>query len=192
MGGSILSAQITGIPLAISTYGISIGAGAAVGGSLGLIGALKRKGKIASFFPGDEITITTAEPIIVPGFDTRFIPSGQQLKTVPHLKISTNSYTFNKDPFGDKSSKQLLLSITIHNRTEKEISFFDLAVLSDYGERYYPSLTTAGLGALKTKAKPHTTVTADIAFNVSHKKHKYWLILLNKADKEEIVRCQIN
>lgn len=51
LGGSIISAQLTGIPLAISTYGITIGAGAAVGGSLGLIGALK-KGQSRFFFPG--------------------------------------------------------------------------------------------------------------------------------------------
>ncbi len=192
LGGSIISAQLTGIPLAISTYGITIGAGAAVGGSLGLIGALKRKGKVASFFPGDEITITTAEPIIVPGFDARFIPSAQPKKAIADLKITANHYQFDKDPFGDKLSRQLLLSITIRNNTEKEISFFDTAVLSDFGERYYPSLTTVGLNTFKTRVKPNTTVTADMAFNVSHKKHKYWLILLDKTDKEEIARCQIN
>jgi hypothetical protein len=192
LGGSIISAQLTGIPLAISTYGISIGAGAAVGGSLGLIGALKRKGKIASFFPGDEMTITTAEPIIVPGFDARFIPSAQPTKALADLKITTNGYKFGKDPFGDKQSRQLLLSVTIRNNIDRAISFFDLVVLSDYGERYYPSLTTVGLSTFKTKVKPNTTVTAEVAFNVSHKKHKYWLILLDKANKEEIARCPIN
>ena len=192
LGGSIVSAQITGIPLAISTHGISVGAGAAVGAGLGLIGALKRKGKIASFFPGDEMTITTAEPIIVPGFDARFIPSTQENHASTNFKIHINHYTFSKDPFGDKRSKQLLLSITIENGSKKEVSFFDLVILSDYGERYYPSLTPGGLLSLKTKIKPGSKATADIAFNVSHSKHKYSLILIDKASREEITRCQIN
>ncbi len=51
IGGSILSVQLTGVPVAIATHGISVGAGAAVGGGLGLIGALKRKGKNCLLFP---------------------------------------------------------------------------------------------------------------------------------------------
>ncbi len=39
LGGSIFSVQLTGVPVAIATHGISVGAGAAVGGGLGLIGA---------------------------------------------------------------------------------------------------------------------------------------------------------
>jgi hypothetical protein len=192
LGGSILSAQFTGIPLAISTYGISIGAGAAVGGGLGLIGALKRKGKISAFFPGDEMTITTAEPIELPGFDSRLIPSAQEVKALPNLKIQLNGYRFDKDPFGDKRAKFLTLSVTIQNRTQKTISFFDLLVLSDYGERYYPSLSTDGLYTSKKKVKPYTTITGDVTFNVSNSKHKYWLILVDKSNREEIARCPIN
>lgn len=191
VGGSILSVQLTGLPVAIATHGISVGAGAAVGGGLGLIGALKRKGKIAAFFPGDEMTITTAEPITVPGFDPRFIPSAQKPKASSHLRLLTNHYVFRRDPFGDKLSKQLSLSITIDNETDKAVSFIDLAVLSDRGERYYPSLL-GGLQAIKIKAKPHSTITAELAFNVAGSKHKYWLILLDRLNREEIARCQVN
>jgi hypothetical protein len=189
-GGSLLSVQLTGVPVAIATHGISVGAGAAIGGGLGLIGALKRKGKIASFFPGDEITIATAENITLPGFDPRLIPSAQKPQTMPHLRLITNRYIFKKDPLGDKLSKQLNLSVTINNESSKEISFFDLAVLSDAGEYYYPSLS--GVRALKTKAGPYNTVTANLAFNVGGRHHKYWLILLDRLNRAEIARCQIN
>ncbi len=96
LGGSILSVQLTGVPVAIATHGISVGAGAAVGGGLGLIGALKRKGKIASFFPGDEITIATSEAITLPGFDPRFIPSAHKPASIPHLRLIINRYIFKK------------------------------------------------------------------------------------------------
>ena len=192
VGGGLLSVQLTGLPLAISTHGISVGAGAAVGGGLGLVGALKRKGKIVSFMPDDEITITTAEPIALPGFDAKFIPSARKANALPHLTITTNHYSFSKDPFGDKMSRQLSLSITVTNDTNKEISLFDLAVLSDHGQRYYPSLSVAGLQSLKKKAQPHSTITAELAFNVGSSKRKYSLILVDKLNREEIARCQIN
>lgn len=192
LGGSILSVQMTGIPVAVSTHGISVGIGAAVGGGLGLIGALKRKGKIASFFPGDEITITTAEPIEVPGFDTRFIPSANKTPQSVELKVQVDKYAFNKDPFGDKHAKELAVTLTIQNDTKKDFSLFDMAVLSDYGERYYPSLTMEGLKTLKTRIKPHARITTTIAFNVGNAKHKYKLILLNKVNQEAIASCQIN
>ncbi len=192
IGGSILSVQLTGLPLAISTHGISVGAGAAIGGGLGLVGALKRKGKIASFFPGDEVTITTGEPIELPGFDPRFLPSAEKATAMPHLTLVTNHYRFDKDPYGDKLSKQLFLSVTIHNDTNKEISLFDSAVLSDHGQRYYPMLSVSGLNALKNKAHPHSVLTSEIEFNVGSNKRKYWLILLDKLNREEIARCQIN
>jgi hypothetical protein len=191
LGGSILSVQLTGIPVAIATHGISVGAGAAVGGGLGLIGALKRKGKIASFFPGDELTIETAETITLPGFDPRFIPSAQKPQALAHLRLIINRYAFNKDPLGDKLSRQLNLSVTVNNESSKEISFFDLVVLSDAGDRFYPTLTP-GMSALKTKAEPYNTVTAKMAFNVGGPKHKYWLVLLDHLKGIEIARSQIN
>ena len=191
IGGSILSVQLTGVPVAIATHGISVGAGAAVGGGLGLIGALKRKGKIASFFPGDEFTIATAEDITLPGFDPRFIPSAQKPENIPHLHLIINHYIFKRDPLGDKLSRQLTLSVTVNNETSKEVSFFDLAVVSDSGERYYPSLSV-GMPSLKTKVTPYNMVTANLSFNVGIPRHKYSLILLDRLKRLEIARCQIN
>ncbi|MGH9548357.1 MAG: hypothetical protein ACRD3W_03240, partial [Terriglobales bacterium] len=60
LGGTIISAQLTGIPGAIATHGISLGVGAAVGGTIGLYGAAKRKGNIKSLFAGDTMRMTTA------------------------------------------------------------------------------------------------------------------------------------
>lgn len=191
IGGSILSVQLTGLPVAIATHGISVGAGAAIGGGLGLIGALKRKGKITAFFPGDEITVTTKEAITVPSFDPRYIPSAQKPTDLPHLRLITNQYSFRKDPLGDKLSRQLSLSVTINNETNREVSFFDLAVLSNSNQRYYPSLSTR-FESLKTKVPPHNTMTADLTFNVGVPKHKYWLILLDRRKGEEIARSTIN
>ncbi len=69
------------------------------------------------------MTITTAEPITLPGFDPRFIPSAQKPRVSPHLRLAINRYVFRRDPFGDKLSRQLTLSITIDNQTDKQVSF---------------------------------------------------------------------
>jgi hypothetical protein len=190
LGGSILSVQLTGIPVAIATHGISVGIGAAAGGMLGAIGAVKRKGNIRSFFPGDELKLVTAEPITLPGFDPTLIPSAIVPKTTPDLTISVEKVAFHKDPLGDKLSRLLTLDATIDNETSKEYSFFDLAILSDHNMRYYPLPAYVQIG--RRKVAPHSKATAQLSFNVDSAKHKYWLLLLDKVKREEIGRANVN
>jgi hypothetical protein len=191
LGGSILSVQMTGLPVAIATHGISVGAGAAVGGTLGLIGALKRKGNIASFLPGDEMKMVTAEPIELPGFDPELLPSARVPMSTPNLTLAIKKPIFARDPLGDKLSRQLHMDVTIDNATPNQYSFFDLAVISDHDQRYYPSLTN-DFQAIKKKVPSHTQATQHLVFSVDSPKHKYWLILLNKANRDEIARTAIN
>lgn len=190
IGGSILSVQMTGIPVAIATHGISVGVGAAAGGTLGAIGALKRKGNIRSFFPGDELKLVTAEPIILPGFDQRFLPSAQEPLNNPHLTLLIDKPVFGHDPLGDKLSRQLTCTATIQNETGTEYSFFDLAILSDHSQRYYmlPNCLQTG----QKKVPPHGKATARLTFSVDSPKRKYWLILLDKATRQEIARTKVN
>lgn len=190
VGGSLLAVQMTGIPVAIATHGISVGIGAAIGGTLGAIGALKRKGDIRSLFPGDELKLITAEPITLPGFDPKLLPSAKVPVKNTLLNLSVAKVKFCKDPLGDKLSRQLSLDVTIENSSLKEYSFFDLAVLSDHNQRYYPLPIHFQLG--KNKVRPQSTATARLSFSVDSPKRKYWLILLDKGKREEISRTQIN
>jgi hypothetical protein len=192
LGGSIVSVQLTGIPTAIATHGISVGAGAAVGGTLGMIGALKRKGKIASFLPGDEMKMVTVEQIELPGFDPAFLPSARVPISTPNLTLAIKKKpTFAPDPLGDKLSRQLHMDVTIDNATPNQYSFFDLAVISDHDKRYYPSLAS-DFQAIKKKVPSHSQGTAHLVFSVDSPKRKYWLIMLNKSNRDEIARAAIN
>jgi hypothetical protein len=190
IGGSLLSVQLTGIPVAIATHGISVGVGAAVGGTLGAVGALKRKGNIRSFFPGDQMKLVTAEPITLPGFDPSLLPSAHRPSLNPDITLSIGKATFGKDPLGDKLSRLLCMDVTIHNYTSKEYSFFDLAVLSDHNQRYFPHPAFLQLG--KKRILPHTNATTRITFSVDTPKHKYWLVLLDRTKREEIARTEVN
>jgi len=187
--GSLLSVQMTGIGTAIATEGISVGVGAGIGATIGLIGALKRKGKIASLYPGDEMQMTIAEPITLPGFNPALLAVAAPPK-LSNLDLLINKSQFKKDPY-DSHSRILLLDLVMDNRTQSEYSFFDLAVVSDHNQRYFPSVLGDFL-ALKKKVPAHTRQQSSIAFSVDSPQRKYWLVLLDKVHRQELTRVPIN
>lgn len=189
--GAILSAEFTSIPLAIATYGLSLAPGAIAGATVGTIAALKRKGKVASIYPGDPISLTIAEPIVLPGFNPNAIPSAHKAPGVPGLTIKPGKVSFSKSPFGDESSKQMTIDLTIDNRTGKEVSFFDIALVDDTEDKNFPSLYGSYLPFGKRVAQG-TTGHATLSFPVSRRKRKYSLVLLDRAKTNELMRVPIN
>ena len=189
--GSLVSVQLTGLPVAISTHGISVGIGAAAGAGLGLVGALKRKGKIASLYPGDERQLTVSEPIALPGFDPAAIPSAAPRKQIKNLDLEVRNSHFGKDPFGDSHSRLLTLDVKVNNQTQTEYSFFDLAIVSDHNQRYYPFLMR-GEDNWKKKVPPKSAQEGTMSFSVDGGKRKYWLVLLDKNNREELSRVPVN
>jgi hypothetical protein len=189
-GGALLAFQFGGVPLAVSTYGIDIGAGAAIGAGIGLYGAWKRKGDILSYFPGDEMHLVTAETITLPGFNPTAIPSADLPKPTANLNLAARHPIFIKDRTGDKFSKELCFDATIYNGTSKEYGFFDLSVLSDHGQQYFPALSM--VTRIKQKVPPHTTGSLPMVFTVDSPKRKYWLVLIDRAHSREVARTEIN
>ncbi|MBX9879224.1 MAG: DUF4352 domain-containing protein [Candidatus Obscuribacterales bacterium] len=191
VGGAILSAELGSIPLAISTYGISIGVGATAGATVGMLAALKRKGKIASIYPGDPIRLTIAEQITLPGFNPEAIPSAVKPKGIPGVSIKTGKVTYGKSPIGDDNAKQMTIDLTIDNRSNKEVSFFDIAVVDDYEEKNFPTLYGNYLPFGKHVAQG-TTGRATLSFPISRAKRKYSLVLLDRSKRNELMRVPIN
>ncbi len=193
LGGSILAVQFGGIGTAISTYGISVGAGAAIGATVGLIGAAKRKGSISAIVPGEQMKLVVAQPVSLPGFDGNLIPSAKPIAKLPGFDVLINKCGFSKDPYGDSRSKLLTLNLTVNNRTSHEYGFSEMRVVSDTEEVYYPDgLLNGGGTLLKKKVKPNTTENLVVAFDVDGKRHKYWLVLLDRINQQELNRIPIN
>jgi hypothetical protein len=192
VGGAILSVQLTGLPTAIATHGISVGIGAGAGALVGAIGAAKRKGKIASFSPGDAMKLITVDSISLPRIDKTAIPSGkaphEQLKD---MLLYVNKASFRRDPNGDRESNLLTVDLTMANKTAKEYTFFDLAVVSDHNQRFFPSIF-GGFQQLQKKVKPNSKEDGIVTFEVESKKQKYWLVLLDKGKENELKRVPIN
>jgi hypothetical protein len=191
LGGAILSVQMTGLPVAIATHGISVGVGAGVGGTIGLYGGLKRKGKIQSFYSGDSIKLTTAEPITLPGFNPTALPAAQaQAAPTKNLNLGVKYPKFQKDPLGDKLTRLLSFDATIYNGTTKPYSFFNIAVVTEGDKPFLPALNM--VQRLRQQVPPHECRSERLTFMVGPKNQKYWLVLLDPYSKKEIARTEIN
>ncbi|CAN5385109.1 hypothetical protein BH10CYA1_BH10CYA1_52310 [soil metagenome] len=193
LGGSIMAVQFGGIGTAIATHGISVGVGAGIGATVGLIGAAKRKGSISAIVPGEQMKLVVAQPVSLPGFDADLIPSAKPIAKLKNFEVLINKSGFSKDPYGDNHSKLLTLNLTLNNRTPHEYGFSSLRVVSDTEEVYYPDgLLNGGGNFVKKKVKPNTTENAVVAFSVDGKRHKYWLVLLDRINQQELNRVPIN
>jgi hypothetical protein len=190
LGGAILSLQLTGIGTAIATHGISVGAGAAVGGTLGAFGALKRKGKIASLYPGDDMKIITAEPISLPGFDRSMLPSAKPIPHLDNMQITVAKAIFTRDHIGDRGAHLLTVDFTMNNKTRRAFKFMDLAVVSDL-QQHYQALPSE-LPWLRQEVRPDSKRAGHITFAVDSNKRKYWLVLEDRAERSELTRVPLN
>lgn len=192
IAGAILSVYMGGIGTAIATHGISVGGGAAVGGTIGLIGALKRKGGIANVLPGEEVRLKFAKPVTVPVFNAEAIPSAQPIKKIENFEIIINKVGFQRDPFGDKRSRLLRVNFCMNNQTDKEYGFGNVVIVSDHNHMYYPYALARDSKLRIKKVAPKTKEDAQMTFGVDGPKRKYWLVLLDRGNRNELTRVPIN
>jgi hypothetical protein len=191
IGGAILSVQLTGIGGAVATHGISVGVGAAVGGGLGIIGALRRDGKADSRFEGDDVKLVISEPIMLPAFKADMLPSAKPVPVLKDMKISLNKFRFAKDPSGDTESRLLDIDITVDNHTKNSYSPRQLMVIDDHGHEFTPWVGE-DLKALMRKIGPEQSQRIDILYEVNSGKRNYWLSLRETATGAELSRVPIN
>lgn len=192
-GGSLLSVQLTGLPVAISTYGISVGVGAAVGASVGLAAALHRKGDTLCAYPGDEIKIRLPNSITLPSFKQECLPSRRPPIKREDLGISIRDYDFKACPFGDKQSRLLKVTFRIENHSKEEFSFSNLALTCDHNHRHLPYCAADDFFKERSKSVgPNAVQEASITFQVCSQKHKYWLVLLDRGNEHILSQVAIN
>lgn len=194
LGGAVCAVQFGGIGTAIATYGLSIAGGAAIGGTLGLIGGLKRKGDIASIFPGDVITMNVDQPITLPAFDPSLLPSANPSRsTSNNIRLSVSKVKFSKDPLGDHKARLLTIGLTVDNRSSHELGFDQLVVMSDHSLNPYPPyMESSNFAQLKEKINPLSRKSAELAFSVDSPHYKYFLVVLDRVRSVELSRLPIN
>ncbi|MBX9687759.1 MAG: hypothetical protein K2X27_13720 [Candidatus Obscuribacterales bacterium] len=193
VGGALLSVQLTGLPLAVATHGISVGAGAAAGAALGIAAALRRKGDILCALPGDEIQIRLPAPITLPAFKQETIPSKAPPPKLSDLDIVVKKKSFQPFPFGDRKSRLLTVSFLLENHSNKEYSLADIAVVCNHNHSYLPYCATPGI--LKERNKtvgPNAVQEATLTFQVGDPRLKYSLVLLQHGTSHILSQVAIN
>ena len=191
LAGSILSVQMTGLPVAISTYGISVGIGGGVGATYGLVCAMARKGKICSVYPGDHVQLKLSEPLSLPGFNPLALDSAKNSSHLPGFSLAVTDFKFEKDPVSqDKRGQVLRLWLTAENRSRRSLNLRNLRVVSEMDDIYAPHLSAAMMRF--QELAPGGRQFLVLPFSVDSKKHKYSLVLLKDASGAELARAPIN
>ena len=191
LAGSIMSVQMTGLPVAISTYGISVGIGGGIGATYGIACAVARKGKICSVYPGDHVKLKISEPLSLPGFNPLALDSARARNHLPGLSLIVADYKFEKDPLSkDKNGQILRVNFIANNRSKQTLSLRNVRVISDFDEVYAPHISAAMMRF--KELSPGSSQNISLPFSVDSKKQKYWLIMVRDSDGTEQARVEIN
>lgn len=201
--GAIAGIQYGGIPLAISSHGISVLAGAGVGAGAGILGSALRKGKIPINTIGQSLPFVLKSNLyILSNSLPSFSPSPP-----PHLSPSSEFKGFRFSPPLKKDQVQLeissikkihdkkygdslLLEVNLKNKSNKSISLSDLKLINSKKKLINPDVLLSGLEALK-RVKPNEEIEAKLQYLVSYKKEEYDLVLIDPLDSEEIIRVSL-
>ncbi|MBI1270367.1 hypothetical protein GC174_08035 [bacterium] len=189
--GALLAWQWGGPALAISTYGISIGVGGAIGATIGAIGAAKRFGHITTMREGHVIKLETEEGLALPEFDPLALPSAEEKPQLAGLDIKVVNFKFHKVPWKDKGSRFLDLDLAVENRSQKVFHFFDLAVEDDIHQNFRP-MPSSDMGMTGKKIAPGGTGAGKIRFLVGSPKRKYTLLFFSRRNNDELSSVSIN
>lgn len=192
LGGAMVSVQLTGIPLAIASQGYSVAAGAAVGATLGVIAAARRKGKMISTFGGDELHVRMTKPLVLPAFNPEALPSAAPLAHLDNFNIKVSDWKLRPDPYGDKQSRLLVVSFQLENRTSQKYALSDIAVLSDRNKLHRPYADKSNMVAMKKSVAPNALQEATLSFGVDGPQCKYRLVLLDKGGSNILSELPIN
>lgn len=192
VGGSLASVQMTGIPMAVATHGLSVAVGAGVGAALGLAAAAHRKGEILSAAPDEEISIRLPGPITIPAFNQEIVPSKAPAPILDDLDIVVKKAEFNPYPFGDKKSRLLTVTFLVENHSKTEFRFSNIAVICNHNHRYYPFPLSADYKQCSKRVGPNAVQEATITFQVASPKLKYSLVLLDRGNANILSQVAIN
>ncbi|GEM_PF-3378130 len=195
VNGFIGGIQYGGIPLAIGSHGISLLASTGVGAGAGVIGSVRRKGKIPVIANNINIPIVLKSDLYFfsdlpktvnakksgeteyKGF--RFFPAVK--KEEIDLSINQILHEHSKLYGG-----YILLKFTIKNNSRNPISLSNFVLLNkSKNEQLHPDLLLSGIESLK-QINSMDEYNASLAFLISDKIDKYTLVLLDSLDRSEV------
>ncbi|MCD8025237.1 MAG: hypothetical protein LUE64_06845 [Candidatus Gastranaerophilales bacterium] len=184
--GGLMSINLFGLEAAITSHGMTVAGGAAIGGAIGLVSMLNKKGNTVNLKPGDEFEIKMLGEIDLPVFSENAFREDDIYITGLNVDIMEAKYT--KDPFGDDNF--IMLNLKIVNDSDMDFYPFDIALMDDVKKIYYPSPFSDNDIWFKT-IKSGERVAGKISFSITSKKNKHWLIFMDRSTKKPVAKYSI-
>ncbi|MBI2995913.1 MAG: hypothetical protein HYY52_04335 [Candidatus Melainabacteria bacterium] len=200
--GLIAGLQYGGLPLAFATHGISVLAGGGIGASAGIVGSMRRKGKIPTLLTGINTKVVLKSNLYILGE----LPVQEAEKQRNREAESYKGFRFfpktNKDEINitikninkmhsKKYGDYIILNFELKNNSQNPISLSDIVLVNNSEvEPLHPDLFLSGQEALKT-IKPFNEATISLAFLIMDKVGNYSLALVDPLDNEEILRVPL-
>ncbi len=188
LAGGFMALNVLGLEAAIASNGYTIAGGAAIGGAIGLVHAIRRKGDSVLIKPGDELKIKMLTDIELPVF-TKDAFRQEELK-YEGLDVKINKVKFEKDPFGFDNT--ITLTLAINNRSKKTFSAFDIAMVSDLDMVFHASPFNSDDSLWFRTISPGDNVIGQLSFSVNDKKRKHWLVFYDKSTRKPLAKFSVD
>ncbi len=201
--GALAGIQYGGIPLAVTSHGASVLAGAGVGAGAGLIGSIKRKGNIPTNSIGKATPFILKSNLYILG-DLKQVASAS-----PFEEDSSKEYKgFRFNPLPNKEDIEIVLKevkkfhdknygnavkvqFELKNKSSKSISVSDLRLLTVKKKSILnPDVILSGSEVFKS-IKPGTSFNSSLVFLINSKKEDYYLVLVDPFDMQEVLRVEL-
>lgn len=185
--GGWMALNMLGLPAAVVTHGGTVAGGAGVGAVVGLTVALSEKGKETIITPGEEIKVQVKSSVELPVMRPEAFTEEEILCNGLTIKIA--NMKVEKDPFGQPNL--VTLSVLIDNQTQKTFSIFDMALMSDLKEIYYPS-PFDNTDFWFSRINPGDRTSTRLSFAVNNAKRKHWLVIYDTYTRKPMIKISLN
>lgn len=187
VAGGWLALNTFGLEAAIASQGYTVAGGAAIGGAVGLVMSLYRKGHNALIAPGDSIKIKLTAPVELPVYRDEALV--QEELEYPGFTVHITNLEYGKDPFGEPNT--IVLSLRIENMSDKTFSGMDINLTNDLQQVFYPS-AFGDTGLMFQQIKPGDRIIGKMSFSVNDVKGSYWLTFRDRMTKGELAKVSLD
>ncbi|MCX4274578.1 MAG: hypothetical protein OSJ27_02210 [Candidatus Gastranaerophilales bacterium] len=185
--GGFFALNMLGLEAAIASHGMTLAGGAAVGGAVGLVSSMMSKGKNVNIKPGDELKIKMVTDIEIPVMSKEAFHEEDML--YEGLDVSINRVAFEKDPFDEEDI--ITLDLKISNMSDKMFYAFDIALMNEIKNVFYPS-PFGDTSLWFKKISTGDVIIGKMSFIINDKKHKHWLVFYDRATRKPIAKYSID
>ncbi|MBE7705901.1 MAG: TrbI/VirB10 family protein [Cyanobacteria bacterium SIG30] len=186
--GGFFALNFLGLEAAIASQGYTIAGGAAIGGAIGLVQAIRRKGDGVLIKPGDQIKVKMLSNIELPVFQEDAFK--QEEVILEGLDVVINDIKYEKDPFGVENT--ITLKLLIKNNTRKKFSTFDMCLVSDVNNVFHPSPFGRDDSLWFRDIKPGEVAIGNLSFSVHDIKRKHWLVFNEGITRKPVAKISID